>query len=43
VATTVGGIRLFRQEDVERLAAVREAKRHQAVRAKAIRREGATQ
>jgi len=31
VATTVSGTRLFRQEDVERLAAAREAKRNRAV------------
>ncbi len=37
VATTVSGTRLFRQEDVEQLAAAREAKRHGAVRAKAAR------
>jgi excisionase family DNA binding protein len=37
VATTVGGIRLFRQEDVELLAAAREAKRIRAARAKAAR------
>jgi DNA-binding transcriptional MerR regulator len=29
-ATTVSGTRLFRKEDVEQLARVREAKRHQA-------------
>jgi excisionase family DNA binding protein len=36
-ATTVGGTRLFRREDVEQLAEVREAKRHQAQRTKAAR------
>jgi excisionase family DNA binding protein len=36
-ATTVGGTRLFRREDVEQLAEVREAKRHQAERTKAAR------
>ena len=33
VATTVGGTRLFRQEDVERLAAARQAKRNRPMRA----------
>jgi excisionase family DNA binding protein len=36
-ATTVRGTRLFRQEDVEQLARVREAKRHRAEIAKAAR------
>ena len=36
-AMTVSGTRLFRQEDVERLARVREAKRNQAEPAKATR------
>jgi excisionase family DNA binding protein len=33
-ATTVRGTRLFRQEDVEQLARVREAKRHRAAAAR---------
>jgi excisionase family DNA binding protein len=37
VATTVGGTRLFRLEDVQRLADVREARRNQAERPKAAR------
>ena len=36
-ATTVSGTRLFRLEDVQRLAEVREAKRNQTERAKAAR------
>jgi len=36
-ATTVGGTRLFRREDVEQLADVREAKRNRAERSKAAR------
>jgi excisionase family DNA binding protein len=36
-ATTLRGTRLFRQEDVEQLARVREAKRNRAATAKAAR------
>jgi DNA-binding transcriptional MerR regulator len=38
VATTVSGTRLFRLEDVEQLAAAREAKRNRPVRAHAAGR-----
>jgi excisionase family DNA binding protein len=40
-ATTVRGTRLFRQEDVEQLARVREAKRHRAAAANRARGGGA--